>query len=54
LFDRSRQGFAWVRGLGCCQSNKFSTGEGEGSIDEARTKAFEAIVERAGVVPVLS
>ena len=48
------EGFARVDGLGCGEPHEFGSAEGEGRGDEDGTEAFEAVVEGAGVEPVLA
>jgi hypothetical protein len=52
LFDRSRESFAWVMGLGCGQSHEFSAGEREGGCYEDVAEALETVVECAWILPV--
>ena len=52
LFDRSRESFAWVMGLGCGQSHEFGAGKGEGGCYEDIAEALETVVECARILPV--
>lgn len=53
LLDGCGEGFAGVGGFGGSQADEFSTGESEGGVDEDTAESFEAVVEGAGVRPVL-
>lgn len=52
LLDGRRERLARVCGLSGSETDKFSTGEGEGRGHEDAAKTLEAVVERAGVGPV--
>jgi hypothetical protein len=43
-----------VPGLGCCETDKFGAGEGEGGGDEDAAQALETVVEGTGFVPCAS
>lgn len=45
---------ARVPGLGCCETDKFGAGEGEGGGDEDAAQALETVVEGTGFVPCAS
>lgn len=42
----------WLGGLGSSQTDHLSTTKGKGGGDEDGAEAFEAIFERAGILPV--
>ena len=54
LLDGSRQGLAWISGLGGGKANKLSTAESESCSDKDGAEAFEAVVECARMVPVFT
>lgn len=52
LLDSTGHVLGWVGRLSSGKTDQLSTGEGEGSSDEDRAETLEAILERAGVIPV--
>ena len=54
LLDGTRKGLERVSGLSSCQTNQFSSGEGEGRRDEDGAEALEAMLERTGIIPETS
>ena len=53
LLDGAGEGLDGVLGLSSSQTNQLSTGEGESGSDEHAAESLEAVVEGAGVVPVV-
>jgi hypothetical protein len=52
LLYRGRKGLSWVFCLRGCQANELCSSERESGCDESTTQAFEAVVKRAGIVPL--
>ena len=54
LLNGGRQGFTRISGLGGGKANKLGATESEGCSDKDRAETFEAVMERARMVPIFT